>query len=207
MLISSRITIPVVFLFWRGITDMKILKYDTVPYDFNIEVILYPKLFSDEQDIAAATYQGYEIPDGAMMPADKKIKPSEQQIIDYKAFIQDVEDMLKEHHELKLVYKNKSKDYSNYYSFLAQDDKGNTLFRFRLRLRVSTHNPKRSSEQKKNIAEEEAVVRELLKDTNKKPIKMTKIIIVNDSSEYDSYFDAFVDICNIVDDAVEKMQR
>lgn len=186
---------------------MKVLKNNTFPYDFNIEVILYPKIFSGEQGVAASTYRGYEIPDGEMMPANKKIKPSAQQIIDYNTFIKDVEDMLEDHHELKLVYQNKSEDYSNYYSFFALDNKGNTLFRFRLRLRVSTHNLKRSSEQKKNIAKEEAVVRELLKDTNKKPIKMTKIIIVNDNSEYDSYFDAFVDICDIVDDAIEKMRR
>jgi hypothetical protein len=36
---------------------------------------------------------------------------------------------------------------------------------------------------------------------------MTKIIVVNDESEYDNYLDAFVDICDIVDTAIEKMQR
>ena len=186
---------------------MKILKDIKLPMYFNIEVILYPRVSSIEQGVAASTYRGRNIPDGPLMPADKNIKVSEQQIIDYETFIQDIEDMLQEHHELKLVYQNKSEDYSNYYSFLAMDNKGNTLFRFRLRLRVSTHDPRRSSAQKAQIAEEEKAVNEYLKGKKKKPDKMTKIIVVNDETEYDSYLDAFVDICDIVDIAVEKMRR
>lgn len=177
------------------------------PVDFNIEVILFPKDYSGTMPVAAAEYKGYKIPDGELMPADKNIKISQQQIIDYETFISDIEDMLKEHHELKLVYKNKSKNYSNYYSFLALDANGNLLFRFRLRLRVSTHDPRRSSAQKAEIADEEKAVSEYLKGRKKKPDKMTKVIIVNDESEYDNYLEAFVDICDIVDDAIEKMQR
>ena len=178
-----------------------------LPVNFNIEVILFPKDSSVTMPVAAAEYRGYKIPDGELMPADKNIKVSKQQIIDYETFISDIEDMLKDHHELKLVYQNKSKDYSNYYSFLALDDNGNPLFRFRLRLRVSTHDPRRSSAQKAEIAKEEKAINEYLRGRKKKPNKMTKIIIVNDESEYDSYFDAFVDICDIVDDAIEKMRR
>ena len=177
------------------------------PVDFNIEVVLFPKNSITSMPVAAAEYKGYQIPDGEFMPADKDIKVSAQQIIDYETFIDDIESMLKEHHELKLVYKNKSDDYSNYYSFLALDEDGNLLFRFRLRLRVSTHDPRRSSAQKAQIAEEEKAVAEYLKGRKKKPDKMTKIIIVNDESEYDSYLDAFVDICDIVDNAITKMRR
>lgn len=177
------------------------------PIDFNIEVVLFPKNRTGIIPVAASEYKGYQIPDGPLMPADKNAKISQQQIIDYETFIEDIEDMLKEHHDLKLVYQNKSEDYSNYYSFLALDDAGNLLFRFRLRLRVSTHDPRRSSAQKAQIAEEEKAVSEYLKGRKKKPDKMTKIIVVNDESEYDSYFDAFVDICDIVDDAIEKMRR
>lgn len=185
---------------------MKKLIKPTLPIEFNIEVILYPKTVDNQSNVAAATYRGYEIPDGPLMPADKNIQVSEQQIIDYETFIEDVEDMLKERHELKLIYENKSKDYSNYYTFLAVDENGNPYFRFRLRLRVSTHDPRRSSAQKAEIAKEEQAVEEYLKG-KKKPNKMTKIIVVNDESEYDSYLDAFVDICNIVDKAIEKMRR
>lgn len=177
------------------------------PVDFNIEVILFPKDKTTVMPVAAAEYMGYQIPEGPLMPADKNVKISQQQIIDYETFIEDIEDMLKEHHELKLVYQNKSEDYSNYYSFLALDDAGNLLFRFRLRLRVSTHDPRRSSAQKAQIAEEEKAVSEYLNGRKKKPDKMTKIIVVNDESEYDSYLDAFVDICDIVEDAIEKMRR
>ena len=85
------------------------------PIDFNIEVILSPKDTTVIIPVAATEYKGYQIPDGSFMPADKKIKPSAQQITDYKAFIADIEAMLSDHHELKLIYKNKSKNYSNYY--------------------------------------------------------------------------------------------
>lgn len=185
---------------------MKKLIKPTLPIEFNIEVMLYPKTVDNQSNVAASTYRGYEIPDGPLMPADKKIKVSEQQIIDYETFIEDVEDMLKDHHELKLIYENKSKDYSNYYTFLAVDENDNPYFRFRLRLRVSTHDPRRSSAQKAEIAKEEKAVEEYLKG-KKKPDKMTKIIVINDDSEYDSYLDAFVDICDKVDIAIEKMRR
>lgn len=185
---------------------MKKLLRTTSPIKFDIEVILYPKFADNSSGIAASTYRGYDLPDGALMPADKNIKISEQQIIDYETFIADVEDMLKNKHELKLIYQNKSADYSNYYTFLAVDNMGNPYFRFRLRLRVSTHDPRRSSAQKLEIAKEEKAVQEYLKG-RKKPDKMTKIIVVNDESEYDNYLDAFVDICDIVDTAIEKMQR
>ena len=175
------------------------------PIDFNIEVILSPKDTTVIIPVAATEYKGYQIPDGSFMPADKKIKPSAQQITDYKAFIADIEAMLSDHHELKLIYKNKSKNYSNYYSFLALGDDGEPLFRFRLRLRVSTHTPHRSKEQQKEEVKEEQAVSLYL--NGKKPQKMTKIIIINDESEYTDYLDAFVDICNIVDHAIEVMRR
>lgn len=175
------------------------------PIDFNIEVVLFPKNRTGIIPVAAAEYKGYQIPDGPLMPADKNAKISQQQIIDYETFIEDIEDMLKEHHDLKLVYQNKSEDYSNYYSFLALNDKGEPVFRFRLRLRVSTHDPHRTKEQQKEeVKEEQAVARYL---NGKKPQKMTKIIIVNDESEYTDYLDAFVSICDVVDHAVEVMRR
>lgn len=175
------------------------------PVDFNIEVILYPNGTTATMPVAAAEYKGYQIPEGSFMPADKKVKPSEQQIIDYRTFIQDIESMLSDHHELQLIYKNKSANYSNYYSFLALNDKGEPVFRFRLRLRVSTHDPHRTKEQQKEeVKEEKAVARYL---NGKKPQKMTKIIIVNDESEYIDYLDAFVAICDVVDHAVEVMRR
>lgn len=185
---------------------MKKLIKPTLPIEFNIDIILYPKVSDNQSNIAASTYRGYEIPDGPLMPADKNIRVSEQQIIDYETFIEDVEDMLKERHELKLIYQNKSKDYSNYYTFLAVDKEGNPYFRFRLRLKVSTHDPRRSSAQKAEIAKEEKAVKEYLKG-KKKPDKMTKIIVINDDSEYDNYLDAFIDICDKVDTAIEKMGR
>lgn len=172
---------------------------------FNIEVILYPKFGSIALPVAAAEYKGYNIPEGSFMPADKNAPISEQQIADYEAFIQDIEDMLSEHHELKLIYQNKSKNYSNYYSFLALDRAGNPLFRFRLRLRVSTHNPHRTKEQQQEEAKEAKAVAPYLQ--GKKPQKMTKIIIINDESEYDDYLDAFIDICDTVDKCIENMRR
>lgn len=175
------------------------------PVNFTIEVIVYPKDTTTTMPVAATEYKGYQIPDGPFMPADKKIKPSKQQIVDYRTFIKDIESMLSDHHELKLIYKNKSANYSNYYSFLALNDKGEPVFRFRLRLRISTHDPHRTKEQQKEEAKEEKAVAKYL--NGKKPQKMTKIIIVNDDSEYTDYLDAFVDICNIVDHAVEVMRR
>lgn len=172
--------------------------------EFNIEYILYPLDESGTSNVAAATYKGYNLPDGPLLPADKRGSVMMQQEIDYECFIEDIEDFLTDNCELKLIYKNKSDDYSRYYSFLAQDDEGNTLFKYRLRLRVSNHKAHSTKQQKVNKAKEEQAVKPHLK--GKKPIKYVQEIIVNDQT-FESYLDAFVYICDECERWLKIMKR
>lgn len=186
---------------------MKILITDanSIPVEFNIDVVLSYIDDIDDISIAASTHRGYELPDGPLMPPNKDDAVTEQQIIDYETFLQDVIDFLEDNCELQVIYKNKSPDRSLYRTFLAKDDKGNLLFKFKTRLRVSTHDPHRTEQQQANKKAEEKSTAHYF-EGKKKPRKMTKIITVN-SEKYISYFEAFADICDTIDNCLEVMKR
>lgn len=166
---------------------------------FTVDVVYSFDLSSGE--IAASDYTG---PRGPVIHGDKGAYIDEQEEADYWAFIETIEDLLEEHHELKLIYKSQSEDYSKYYSFLAKDARGDTLFRFRLRLRVSNHTPHSTKQQKANKAAEKKAIEPYL--NGKKPETLTKIIIVNDK-KYSDYLDAYMYIRDEVDKWIKIMQR
>lgn len=177
----------------------------TYPVEFEIDVVLSYIDTSEEMSVAASTYRGYTLPDGPLMPPNKQDPVTKQQIIDYETFLQDVIDFLEDNCNLKVIYKNKSPDKSLYRTFLAKDSKGNLLFKFKTRLRVSAHNPHRTKQQQANVKNEERATAHYF-EGKKKPRKMTKIITVN-SETYSSYFEAFADICDTVDNCLEVMNR
>lgn len=156
-------------------------------YVFNIDCIIDPYA----PYIAASELHGIHIPDGELMSGIRGDIPSEQMVADYEDFIEAVEDLLQDYYGLILVYKSKSVDYSKYYNFLACDESGNALFRIRLRLRISNHNPRRSKESQKHKKEEKESEK-LLNLLNGRPMPKAypKSIIVN-STEFNSYEEAF----------------
>lgn len=186
---------------------MKILVTDAnvTPVEFNIDVILSYIDDIGGLPVTASTYRGYKIPDGDLMPPNKEDPVTQQQIIDYETFLQDVIDFLEDNCELKVIYKNKSPDRSLYRTFLAKDDKGNLLFKFKTGIRVSAHDPHRTKQQSANKKAEEKATAKYFAG-KRKPRKMTKIITVN-SEKYTSYFEAFADICDTVDNCLEVMKR
>ena len=166
---------------------------------FTIEVIY--SYSGESSNIAASEYVG---PRGPVISGDKGAIIDEQEEADYWAFIETIEDLLEGHHELQLIYKSQSEDYSKYYSFLAKDDAGNVLFNFRLRLRISNHAPHSTQHQKANKAAEKRAVAPYLK--GHKPDILTKIIVVN-NHKYTDYLDAYMYIKKEVDRWVKIMQR
>ena len=180
---------------------------NNTPMEFEITVDISPKYSAEE--IAAAMYKGFRIPDGAVIPGVKDAVFTDQIIVDYEMFIESVEDLLEEYYGLILFYENKSSDYSNYYSFLAKDkESGKIYFKFRLRLRISNHPAHRSTNSQKHKKEETTSdkYKDLTKGISRDPRPYTKSIVVNDEI-YDSYETAFVDIDAQIAQWVEVMRK
>lgn len=173
-----------------------------------VEVIFEVELMPDETggQVAAATYEGIEIPEGELPPADKDVIMNSQVYSDYIAFIESVEDILVDYYELNIYYKNKSDYDSFYWGCLAKDDNGNLLFDFEVTLRVSTHPAHRTkeSQNKKKVQKQE-----LAKISSKKRVKNIRIDVVvnNESVDFDSYLDAIEYLDKRLEKAVEIMKR
>lgn len=173
-----------------------------LPILFNIEITYSPDI-ATVFPVAAASYGKYNLPNGPVIPGDKGIKLDPQEEADYYAFIENIEDLL-EDSGLQIIYKENSTNYSKYYSCLANDDKGNSLFKFRLRLRISNHEPHRTNRQRANKAAEKKAVEPYL--NGKHPSTLTKIIVVN-NQKYSTYLDAFMYIYDEVNRWLEIMRR
>lgn len=150
----------------------------------------------------------YNLPNRPIIVKDRN-RVEGWMINDFEAFVEDAEDLCEHRHDLILTYKNVSDYNSHYYNYLATDKEGNVIAKIRLRLRIADHDPKRSKEQKQHKKEEldsgklnELLTKEQIKDLT----SYTKIITVNDS-KYDSYEEAFSDVYNILERAVNVMKK
>lgn len=171
--------------------------------EFTIDVILTPDTTGSS---VAATYNMPDLPQGPVISGNKLADIDPQVVADYDAFVETIEDLLTEYHGLELVYKNKSKDFSRYYSFLARDSAGNVILKFRLRLRISNHTPHRTKAQQANKAAE-AKSEKLLKLTKGKKLQIiNKQVIVNDTV-FDDYDEAYFKIAEQVEKWVKIMKR
>lgn len=182
-------------------------KQDIQPIEFEICVDIIPKYTT--QEVMAAMYKGYNIPDGEVISGLRSAIITDKIEIDYEAFIESLEDLLTEYYGLELFYKNRSDDYSHYYSFLAKDkDSGKIYFKLRLRLRISNHDPHRSDASQKHKKEETETERykELTKDAAKDPKPYTKVITVN-KEQFSNYEEAFIALDNEIAKWVEIMKR
>ena len=180
---------------------MKRVINNKIEKEFIIEVIL-----TETQDVAAATYRGFSVPDGPVIDGTKGVVLSAQVIADYEAFIVSIEDLCTEYYGLKIIYQNASEDYSHYYSFLATDDEGNVKLKFRLRLRVSNHPAHRSKLSQKHKKEETQSPEYKKYVVGKPPQPLFRQILVN-NQEYSNYVQAFADICNILDECMETLSK
>ena len=188
-------------------------KLINLPIEFDIVVTYFPEVISDNTYVAAGEFMGYHLPDGPLLPGDKNAVISEQDQSNYNAFIETLEDFLTDTHNLELVYNDNPTDYSHYYSFFAKDDNGKVLFKFKIRLRISNHDPHRTDEQRANKAKEKKVVDTWMQnhpDYNgkTKPTPLTYIINVNDRNPaFTDYTEAFIYIYNEVNRWLEIMRR
>lgn len=181
------------------------IKSQSVVYPIKVEVIFDIELSSSDSEIAAATYKGHEIPEGALPPADKKVIVNSQVWSDYQAFIEVIEDFI-EDYDLHVYYKSKSNYNSFYWSALARDDEGNDLIDFTVRIRISTHPAHRTKQSQVNKKEEKAQLAKLTR--NKKVNSLVVIVVINnESEEFNSYLDAIVHLDEELSHAVEIMTR
>ena len=176
----------------------------TLPILFDMVVDV---IFDNNPYIAAATYKGLYVPDGELISGDKDAELPAEVVADYNAFVVSVEDLCIDYYGLELTYLNFSEDLSNYYNFIAKDQNGNPVLKFRLRLRVSNHPAHRTKSRQHNKKEEETS-EELLRFTKGKELKKYTIdFVVNNKTKYESYLDAFIELDNRIARAVEVLTK
>lgn len=177
-----------------------------LPITFDLLVNIY--LDTDNPYIAAATYKGFYIPDGELISGEKNAIIPPQALADYNAFIVSVEDLCIDYYGLELTYLNFSEDNSNYYNFIAKDAYGNPILKFRLRLRVSTHPAHRTKLQQQHKKEEEQST-ELHRFTRGKKLTPYTIdyVLNKENTEIKSYEDAFIQLDQRIQRAIEVMTR
>lgn len=180
-----------------------------LPIVVNIDVIADHPILDPNYTVAASEHLPKNpLPSGPVISKDRN-RITQRMIDDFESFMDNIEWLCEETYGLIGTYKNVSEDHSHYYNYLAADEDGNIIVKFRLRLRISNHKAKRTEQQQRNKKEEteSARLKELLTDEQIKKLRSyAKLITVNDE-EYSSYEDAFDDIDNIVGDAVEVMTR
>ena len=168
-----------------------------------VEVIFEVEIERSEE-VAAATYKGFYVPEGALLPAEKDAIIDSQAMQDYDDFIQSVEDLSTQYYNLDIYYKNNSPDNSFYFGMFAKDKDGNIVLEFDFTLRVSTHRAHRSTESRKHKKKQEEIRLQYTGGKETKPLR--KSVIVN-NKEFRSYMDAYLEVDRIIEDAVEKMRR
>ena len=178
------------------------LSSDVVTKHINIEIGI--EIIDPQGQIAAASYKGFNVPDGKLLPVEKDAIVDSQALEDYHAFIDSIEDLIQDYYQLHVFYKNDSPDNSFYFGMLAKDSEGNLLLDFDFTLRVSTHPAHRTEQSQKHKKEKDA---ELAKVTNGKRTKpLRKYILVNDK-EYDNYSEAYLAVDEMIASQVDIMRR
>ena len=175
--------------------------------DLNIDVVFDVSLnYAD--GVAAATYKGFNVPDGPLMPSEKDAVIDSQAYADYESFIESVKSIITDYYGLKIYYENISPYGSFYYGALATNSDNSFILKFRVIFRISTHNAHRSDESQRHKKDEEAAVKKFTSISQNKrlPRVISKSIIVNDK-EFESYFHAIEAVDTIIEDAVEVMER
>lgn len=166
-------------------------------------------LYDEGEGIVAAFDSAkYNLPTGPVISRYKN-RITQQMIDDFESFMEDVEILCEEDYNLVGTYKHVSNDHSYYYNYLAKDDEGNIIVKFRLRLRISNHLGRKSKKQKYNKNQEAASekLKEMLSDEDiRKLKKYTKTITINNEI-FVSYEEAFEAIDSLLSNAVQVMKK
>lgn len=160
--------------------------------------------YKDAESVAAATYRGYNVPEGPLLPAEKDAIIDSQVYQDYQDFIESVEDLCTDYYDLEIYYKNKSQDNSFYWGMLAKNSDESLILDFDFTLRVSNHDSHRSEQSQKHKAEKKAKLAEIAKGKKTRPI--TRSIVVN-QDKFSSWMEAYEAICDLVEGVVATMTR
>jgi len=176
----------------------------TIPLHFDIVVDITYFDESSSDTVVATEYKGFQIPDGPLISGIPGAVLDSQALIDYEDFIESVTDLITDYYELDIYYKNTSSDHSNYFGMLAKNDKGEVILDFDFTLRVSNHDPHRSSQSQQHKKERKEALNKITKGKKTKPI--THSIVVN-SEIYNSYIEAYADIDKLIEGVVEVMKR
>ena len=137
-------------------------------------------------------------------PPEKNALIDTQALADYHAFIDSVEDLLKDYYNLHVYYKNDSSDNSFYYGLLAKNSDGSLVLDFDFRLRISTHDPHRTPQSQHNKKLQDAALSEVAYGKRLKPLRA--YIVVN-SRECKSYLEAYDKVDKAIEDALTKLER
>lgn len=156
------------------------------------------------EPVAAATYKGFYIPEGPLLPEEKGAIIGTQALEDYHAFIESVEDLFTEYYGLEIYYKNDSPSHSYYFGLLAKNSDGSIILDFDFTLRVSNHPAHRSKQSQHFKKERQAALKEL--SGQKKPQPVTRYIIVNNNT-FSNYMDAYFKVDEEIKEVVDKMVR
>lgn len=154
--------------------------------------------------VAAATFNGKELPKGPLLPAEKDAIITSQMLEDYRSFISSVEELLTDYYKLHVYYKNNSEDNSFYFGIIAKNSDGSPVLEFNFTLRVSNHPAHRSPQSKEHKKEQKAELKKLVPNVDLKPL--TKSILVNDK-EFNNYEEAYEAVDKIIESVVNIMTR
>lgn len=174
------------------------------PITLKLDISYNIELFGSGQEVAAASYKGFNIPEGELMPSDKHAIINSQEYENYHAFIDSVEGLLRDYYCLHIFYKNESNYDSFYCGCLAKNDDESLIIDFNLNLKVSTHPAHRTNESKQHKKEQEAA---RSKATKGKPTRPIFISVVVNKETFSSYINAFEEVDRLVENAVEKLNR
>lgn len=123
----------------------------------NIEAFVDHLFFHDEyfsnEIVAVYDPKDFSLPTQPVIAKDKE-RIKSWMVDDFEAFVSDIETLCEVNYNLVLTYTSVSENHSHCYNYLAKDSEGNAIAKFRLRLRISNHSPKRSPSQKHNKKEE-----------------------------------------------------
>ena len=173
-------------------------------YTVSIEVEIELPENPSEDYIAAAEYNGFQLPDGPLLSGLPGALITSQELEDYAAFIESVKDLLTDYYNLQTYYHNVSEDNSHYFGLLAKDAAGNPIINFDFKLRVSNHPAHRSKQSQQHKSEQAAELKKVTKGKKTKPL--TKSIIVNRET-CANYTEAFIKVDKIVEEVVNVMRR
>ena len=169
--------------------------------------VVFDSEFDDDR-IAAATYKGFHVLEGSLMPSEKDAVIDSQVYADYESFIESVKSIITDYYGLKIYYENISSYGSFYYGALASNSDGSFILKFRVVFRISTHSARRTSDTQQHKKDEEEAVKKAgnISQNKRLPRIISKSIIVN-NVEFQSYFQAIEAVDNMIADAVEVMTR